>query len=370
MSRKVFLLLLTAVAASTALISAATGATAGDAEHSRDAVYTMSNSTAGNSVLQFNQSADGSLTAGASYPSGGLGTGAGLGNQGALIADGRHLFAVNAGSDDLSVFRVTRRGLRLVDRVPSGGIRPVSVTVHANLVYVLNAGSDNIAGFRLRRNGRLEGLFGSEQGLSGSGTAPAQIEFSKDGGILIVTEKATNNLVTFAIDEEGLPHDRTVIPSPGQTPFGFALGKDRQLFVSEAAGGAPNASSVTAWRIVRNGDLRVIDPSSATLQSAACWVVVTPDGRFAYVTNTGSGTISGFRIGGRGQLRLLNADGITATAGRAPIDLALSDDGRLLHVLNSTSHSIGTFRVLSDGQLEHVGDVEGLPPGSNGLAAF
>lgn len=88
-------------------------------------------------------------------------------------------------------------------------------------------------------------------------------------------------LVTFAIDHEGVVHDLTAIPSPGQTPFGFALGGGRQLFVSEAAGGAANASSVTSWRIAREGDPRLVDPNptKATLQFATCWVAVTPDGQ-------------------------------------------------------------------------------------------
>lgn len=332
-------------------------------------VYTASNATAGNEVLAFKQRRDGSLQPLGSIPTGGRGSGGGLGNQGAIASDGEHLFAVNAGSDDLSVFRVTRSGLRHVDTIASGGVRPISVTVHRDLVYVLNAGSDSIAGFRLNRHGTLRVLQGSEHSLSGTATDPAQIQFSADGDTLIVTEKATNNLVLFALGHRGVPVDRTIVPSLGQTPFGFALGKGRQVIVSEAAGGATNASSVSSYWLGRDGDLRVLDATDPTLQSAACWVVVTPDGRFAYVTNTGSGTVSGFRIVA-GRLVRLNRDGITATVGTAPIDMALSRDGRVLHVLNSGSRTIATFRILRGGQLERAGELAGLPAGANGLLAL
>lgn len=155
-----------------------------------DTVYTLSNDPSGNSVLAFEQRRNGKLVPGAEYPTGGLGTGGGLGNQGALATDGYFLFAVNAGSDDVSVFKIVRDGLELIDRIASGGVQPVSVTVDRDLLYVLNAGSDSIAGFVVNHDGTLSALAGSEQPLSGSGVGAAQIQFSRDGRSLIVTGNA------------------------------------------------------------------------------------------------------------------------------------------------------------------------------------
>lgn len=354
------------------LVPAHASAGSVDQRRGNDAVYTMSNAVDGNRVLQFTQSGNGTLTAAAQYPTGGLGTGSGLGNQGALASDGEFLFVVNAGSDDLSVFRIRANDLQLVDRIGSGGVQPVSVTVDRDLVYVLNAGSDSIAGFTVHSNGRLHALPGSERGLSGTGAGGAQIQFSQDGRTLIVTEKATNNLVTFSLNRDGVPVERQVFPSPGQTPFGFALARGRQLLVSEAAGGAANASSVTSWRIRRDGSLDVLDAAVPTHQSAACWVAITPDGRFAYTTNTASGNLSGFRVFGSGRLALLNANGVTAStgAGSAPIDLTFSGQGEYLHVLSSGSQSITTYAVRHRGRLAPVGEVSGLPAGANGLISF
>jgi 6-phosphogluconolactonase len=337
------------------------------------AVYTMSNAPDHNAVLIFDRLSDGRLVLAGAVGTGGSGTGAGLGNQGGLVLSGNEkwLLVVNAGSDSISVLEVRRRGLRLVEVQPSGGIRPVSVTEHRGLVYVLNAGSDSIAGFVLGRDGRLRPLGGSARPLSGAATDPAQVEFTPHGEALVVTEKATNKIVTFEIGTHGLPGDARVLDSNGQTPFGFAFGKRDQLFVSEAFGGAENASATSSYEIDRQGVLTTISLSVGTNQTANCWVVVTPNGRFAYVTNTGSGSISGYAIDFDGTIELLDADGRTAVTGdgSAPIDLALTDSGRFLYSLNSGTNTIGAFRVHSDGSLTRLPFTGGLPSGANGLAA-
>jgi len=73
-----------------------------------------------------------------------------------LSADHRWSFAVNAGSNEVSVFRVLPGGLGLVDKVDSGGAFPVSLAPFHDLLYVLNAGtSPNIIGFSLDHRGHL-----------------------------------------------------------------------------------------------------------------------------------------------------------------------------------------------------------------------
>lgn len=337
------------------------------------AVYTMSNGSDRNAILIFDRLPDGRLVRAGTVGTGGTGTGAGLGNQGGLVLSGNEkwLLAVNAGSNSISVLEVRRRGLRLVEAQPSGGVRPVSVTEHRGLVYVLNAGSDSIAGFTLGRDGRLRPLVGSERPLSGAATDPAQIGFTPDGDVLVVTEKASNKIVTFRIGRHRLPGEGRPQDSNGPTPFGFAFGKRDQLFVSEAFGGAENASATSSYDIDPHGMLTTISASVGTNQTAACWVVVTPNGRFAYVTNTGSGSISGYAIDFDGTLQLLDDDGRTASTGdgSAPIDMALTDNGRFLYSLNSGTNTIGAFRVHSNGSLTPLPFTGGLPSGANGLAA-
>jgi len=142
------------------------------------AVYTISNQVTGNAVVVFARAGDGTLTPAGSFGTGGTGTGASLGSQGAvtLSDDGRLLFAVNAGSNDVSVFRVGSQELSLLSRTASGGTQPISVTVHRNVVYVLNAGgAGNITGFTIEHDGELAAIAGSTQSLSSATAGPAEV---------------------------------------------------------------------------------------------------------------------------------------------------------------------------------------------------
>jgi 6-phosphogluconolactonase (cycloisomerase 2 family) len=343
-------------------------------EAASGAVYTLSNAAGGNEVLAFTQGKDGTLSPAGAFATGGAGAGAGLGSQGALVMskDGKWLLAVNAGSNDISVFAVEEDGLELVDVEPSGGVMPISVTIHKNLVYVLNAGgSGNISGFSLSKKGILSLIPNSTLPLSngGAGAAPgpAQIEFSPDGSQLVVTEKASNLIDTYAVNKRGLAEGPSVHPSAGQTPFGFAFNRSGVLVVSEAFGGAPDASAASSY-FAGNGALELISASVPTHQTAACWVVITQNGKYAYTTNTGSGSISSFEIGKEGSLTLLEAQAGFTGDGSTPIDAALTRNSRILYVLASGTDQIAAFQVGADGSLEALGSV-GVPDGSVGLAA-
>jgi 6-phosphogluconolactonase len=340
------------------------------------AVYTLSNSSSGNAVLVFSRAANGRLSPAGMFPTGGLGSGKGLGNQGALAIDegNRFLFAVNPASNSISVFRVKENSLEWIEADPSGGVFPISVTVSHGVLYVLNNGgaagsTDTIAGFSVSQDGHLMPIV-SGLALSGASVGPAQIGFDTDGDVLLVTEKSTNNLDVFSVDANGVASGPTVIPSAGKTPFGFAFGKRNQVFVSDAFGGAANAGAVSSYAVVGNS-LETITGVASDQQSAPCWVVLTNDGRFAYTTNTGSGTVSGYKIGFNGVLQLLNASGVTAStgAGSTPLDAAFSNDGRFLYVLTPGTNNIQGFSLRSDGSLTPLTQVTGSPSSASGLVA-
>jgi 6-phosphogluconolactonase len=190
------------------------------------ALFTMTNSATGNEVIVFERSSDGTLTQQGSYSTGGLGTGAGLGNQsGVILSQGRKFLLVcNAGSNDISIFEVRHGGLTLLDRTPSGGDTPISLAISGRLVYALNAGGDgNISGLVVKDNGQLRPIAGSNRPLSGSGTGPAQICFSNNGRVLVVTEKATNQILIYKVHHDGRASGPEVHASSGDTPFGFAF---------------------------------------------------------------------------------------------------------------------------------------------------
>lgn len=343
------------------------------------AVFVSTNSTdpvRGNEVVMYRAGADGTLTVAGRFPTGGLGSGNGLGSQGALILsnNGRWLFVVNAGSNEITVFAVKPAGLVFSDKVASGGVRPISLTVRKNLVYVLNAGDPgNIAGFQLGSNGKLTPLVNSARPLSNNGSgvapAPAQVSFTPDGNNLVVTEKASNLIDTYTVDRNGLATGPVTHPSSGTTPFGFAFAKDDALIVSEAFGGAVNGSAVSSYQ-VEGADLRLVSGSVGTGQTAACWIAVSNNGKFAYSTNAGSASVSAYQVGKDGALTLLNGRAGDTGAGTGPTDPATSHNGRYLYVLSPRTQTVVGFAIQADGSLSGIGTVGGLPVGSVGIAAW
>ena len=338
-------------------------------------VYTLSNEVAGNAVLAFDRAPDGHLTPRAAYPTGGSGNGAGLGSQGALTLsyDGHWLFAVNAGSNSVSVFEVVPSGLMLRDVEPSLGTMPTSVSQRESYVFVLNATAPtNIAGFALSNNGQLTPIPGALRPLSAETTAPAQVSIGPGAQQVFVTERATNLIDLFPIQAGGALGVPTFVPSLGMTPFGFEFGKQGTLIVSEAFGGAVNASAVSSYKLGGLGVINNVSPSVPTTETAACWIAITRNGRYAYATNTGSGTVTGYRINvASGALQILNTDGITGDLGLGtnPLDEALSIDSRYLYVISPNTNEIATLRVRNDGSLEKLPSVFGLPSSARGLAA-
>ena len=339
-------------------------------------VFTSTNDAGGNAVLVYKRAADGALTAAGSFATGGAGTGSGLGSQGAIAVTGdrgRRLFVVNAGSNSISELAVNDGGLTLLHSVSSGGVDPVSLAVSDHLLYVLNEGAPGspgtITGFRVGDEG-LSPIADSTRPLSAASVSAPQISFDPSGNVLVVTEKATNLIDTYTIGRNGRARGPSSHASAGQTPFGFAFDRRGDLVVSDAFGGAANAGALSSYEVSEHGSLAPISGPIADNQSAPCWVVTTADSRFAYTSNTGSGTISSYAIGRHGGLTLLAADAGSTGSGSAPIDIALSRHSRYLYALGSGSHSIAGFRVESDGSLTPLaGGPTGLPAATTGLLA-
>jgi len=346
------------------------------------AVYVLTNQI-DNAVAVFNRTANGILTPAGEFPTGGAGDPVPQGmdpatdplaSQGALILSqgNQFLFAVNAGSNQISVLRVSSAGLDLIDVVDSGGVRPISVALHENLLYVLNeGGTPNITGFTVGEDGTLTPLPDSTQPLIGGTAAdPAQISFNPDGTLLAVTEKAGNRIDTYTIDENGLPSAPIDNASNGMTPFGFAFNNPGFLVVSEAFGGTPNGSAASSYSAGEDGTLNVISGSVPNSQTASCWVVVTNDGHSAFVSNTGSGIISSYGLTSNdGTLSLINSVAGNTGAGSAPIDMALNVSSHFLYVLAGGLQSVVSFRVEHDGSLTMIDTDGGLPLGAQGIAA-
>ncbi len=352
------------------------------------AIYAMTNDASNNQVVVLARGSDGRLTPAGSFPTGGTGSGTFENSANGLIlgeqspnnlnGSNKYLYATNAGSDDITVFRTTHDGLEITDREPSGGDHPISVTVHDNTLYVLNGGASNcsggaptISGFRISPRGELTPIPGSTRPVSGGANSGcAQISFTKDGGVLVVTQRQADKIDTYLVDKgTGLASGPIVNETTGVGPFGFSFTQRGQLLTTENFGAVPLQGGAASYEVGRDGVLAPLGPTTRNGRSDTCWLVNTDDGRYAYTTNFQSGDISSFRVEPDGTLILLNPT--AAIIGIGASDEALSGNSRYLYARNAVQGTISVFEVENDGSLTRVQDILALPPGGAaiGLAA-
>ena len=376
----------------TMLFAPGSHASAKTANDSDGYVYVLNNNPVGsNSISVYSREEDGSLTYASTTSIGGVGSVLAFadGTQGSLIIthdEGTRLFAVDAGSNQISVVNVHNGHLSPVGVFSSHGAGPVSLSYHDGLLYVLNAANTStqaasVSGFRVDDEENLHYITGSTRPLSVAHPDPGQIQVDPSGRYLLVTEKLTNLLDVYRIHENGSLSAATPIPSVGAVPFGIAFNPTsrHQLVVTDATGGPNHTGGATSYRLA-DGTLNLINGPVFDFQLAPCWVVITADGRFAYTSNADSLTISGYSIAANGAITLLTPNGATATApaGTFPIEEALSRDSHFLYVLDSrlllTPPGPATllgYHINHDGSLTPVIDPANfvLPLSAIGLAA-
>jgi 6-phosphogluconolactonase (cycloisomerase 2 family) len=351
--------------AALAAFAAPASASSGHSFSHRDdngVVFVQNDNPAGNQVIAYDRERNGTLSQAGTYPTGGLGgvlTGSVVdhtASQGSLTYDERHglLYAVNAGSDTISVFLVRHDRLFLREVLPSGGSFPVSVTVHGDLVYVLNArNGGTVSGFRALFNVLIP-LRGSTRPLGLDAAAapeflnsPGQVAFSPSGSQLLVTTKANGSAIdVFGVRWDGRLSAAPVVNSePGAVPFAVSFDSAGHLVVTEAG-----VNSVGTFTLASNGTVTPIDVKP-TGGMATCWIV-NVNGLF-YVSNAGSATVNGFASSGSGALTPLT---VTSTDGGS-VDAAASPDGRTLYVQTGAAGIVDEFHVNHDGSLTEIGSV-------------
>jgi 6-phosphogluconolactonase len=408
-------LLLGVVAAVFAVAPAAAGAKGDDGPSAGDsstgAVYTATNGPAGNEVVAFSRHADGTLTPLQTISTQGLGTAAQppfgfpiVDSSGSinLTRDGRLLFVVNSGDNSVTSFRVGPGGwLTFADRAPSGGVLPISLTSNeeGDVLYALNEFTGSIQGFHVSRNGQLSWIDGSNQSLNpgGGSTVAGAIGFAHDDHVLVVTLRgagANGVLNTFQMHHD-VAGPAQVFDSPAANPFGFAAQGHDNIILSHAGpvgdGNPFNFANftgfVSSFRVSGSGALSQNDfqlSSPAPNARAACWVAVTDDQQYAFVTNTlsstqvgsGDGAVTRFAVSDTGKLTFLGrSDTVTGFTS----DEALSSHSSYLYTVVASIilapagvHSaIAEFRVGPGGSLTFLGHTTiTLPPGLSGLAAY
>jgi 6-phosphogluconolactonase (cycloisomerase 2 family) len=351
---------------SAALATVAVGAFASPAfaknSHARHAVFVQTNAPSGNQVVAYDQNGDGTLTFARTYSTGGNGGALNgavvdrLASQGSLTFDAQHslLYAVNAGSNTVSVFNVDGDQLALREIVPSGGEFPVSVAVRGDLVYVLNArAGGSVSGFHVR-SGLLQPIPHSTRplGLDPAATpeftsTPGQVGFSPDGRQVIVTTKGNgSNVDVFRVRDHGLLTGAPVVNHlPGAVPFAFDFSSRGELVLSEAG---PNA--IASFSLRHDGDISPI-ASVATGQAATCWV--THIGSHFYSSNAGSASLTQVDASTRGDLSFVAK---TAT-GPGTVDATPSSNGAFLYAQTGGNGAVDALRVAPNGSLTPIGTV-------------
>ncbi len=339
--------------------------------------FVMSNNADKNQVIEFVHSSDGTVVTKETFDTQGRGTGGvndPLESQGSLTlsADHTFLFAANAGSGDVTVFRVVGGQLILVDKEPSGGGNPVAIAESQNRLYVLNqGGAGSVVGFQVGSSGHLLPIANSTAFLSANAVGGSSISISPDGQTLAVVERLTNNIDTFHINPNGTLGPIVVNSSAGAGAFSGRFAPDGKLIVSETGS---TISAISSYTVNSNGNLSAVTQSLTTNGEANCWNAITPNGAFVYASNAGSSTISGFSIGQSGALTALTSSSVVASnpANATNLDITTSGDGKFVYSLNARVGTVGVFAVQSNGTLTEVGEIPGFTAavGFNGIAAL
>jgi 6-phosphogluconolactonase (cycloisomerase 2 family) len=325
------------------------------------AVFVQTDNLAGNQVVAYERAGNGTLTQAGVYATGGLGGQLEgsvvdhLASQGSLAYDaqGGLLYAVNAGSDTISVFAVFGDRLALRQVLSSGGSFPVSVAVHGNLVYVLNGEDGGSLQGYVSAFGHLYPIPGSARALGLNPTAspqftntPGEVAFSPNGSQLIVTTKESgSDIDVFRVFGFGQISPTPVVNSePGTVPFAVTFDHEGNLVVAEAAG------ALASFRLNGDGTVTQLD-SVATDQAATCWVAAA--GSYFYASNAGSGSLSDFQSGFGGALTLLG----DTTTNAGTVDATVSSDARFVYVQTGAAGIVDEFAIGAQGALSEIGSV-------------
>jgi 6-phosphogluconolactonase len=346
----------------------------------QETVFVMSNNTERNQVIAFERRDDGSYFEQNRFDT--LGRGSGgvndpLESQGSLTLSPDHtlLFAANAGSGDITVFRVQGKRLFAIDKEPSGGSQPVSIAQWGNTVYVLNSGgAGSVVAFHVSRSGQLQRIANATAFLSANATGGGSVSVSPDGQTVAVVERIANNIDTFHVNSDGTLGTAVVNPSPGEGAFSARYAPDGKLIVSETGPASePAGSAISSYTVQANGTLVAVSQSVPTDGGANCWNAISPDGTHVYASNAGSSDIAGFTVSSAGALTPIAGTIVGANpAGSTNLDITVSGDGKFLYSLNGEVGTVGDFAIQPNGTLVEVTEIQGLPAaaGFNGIAAL
>lgn len=309
---------------------------------------------------------------------GGEGGGGGFGGTGGTLGGlgtTSILYVANNGSDTVSGYSINATSGTLV-AIPGSpfanvfGPSAIAVSSNGFFAYVTNGRTSTVAAFRVSTEGALLSVptTPSRPNPAPVEAAPGPLAISPDTKHVYVANSGTDKVTAFDIESSGA---LTVIPHTADNPNPVSVkGADPTAIAITQSGKflyvANNGSNdVTAFVIEATGRLTPIAPSGAnanpvkTSATAPKGMVISPNGSFLYVANSGSHSVTAFQIGATGLLTLVPAAGSTTnpiptgTGGTTPNSLTISSDGRFLYSANGGG-TISTFTIGGDGLLTLV----------------
>ncbi|MES2016218.1 MAG: beta-propeller fold lactonase family protein [Pseudomonadota bacterium] len=329
-------------------------------------LYAQTNETV-NTVVHMIRKADGSISVKNRTASGGAGlnglrpgaASAGpnsLGSQNSVIisADKTLLFAVNGGDASVSVFAIDQLtgDLTLKKSTKLLGSTPSSLAYRNGFLYVMfQSGANQVGAYAVQADGALSQL--SLQNLPLAGVTPTQVVISPDGNFVVVSAGVgANVVVAYPMNKDGSLG--SPVSNSVTTPFAGAFAAASIYLSSDISGRA-----LASYSFNNAGVLKLIG-SVISGEAAPCWLVVTPDGKYAYVGN-GAGTVSSYAVAAAGALSLLQAKaatepGVLPGVNSVSGDSWISADGKFLYADYLGADKVVAYSIGADGSIAKLNE--------------
>jgi 6-phosphogluconolactonase len=264
--------------------------------------------------------------------------------------------SVEASVTSLAVDRVSG-ALRVLNTVDSGGGGATHIAVDApsRTLFVANYGTGQVSWLPILADGRLgmpmsvQSTFGTGPHERQDGPHPHGVEVDPSHRYVLVSDLGADRTFVFRFDPAtrqmtpGRPAFTAVAPGAGPRLLTFHP-KGRLLFVLTQM----TAELVTyRWDAARGRmtHLTTIPTETPLFKGAVSGanLAVSQDGRFVYVSNRGSNSLSAYALTARnGQLREIQR---ISSQGALPMSFSIHPGGRWMLVANNGSNAIAVFAV-------------------------
>lgn len=244
-----------------------------------------------------------------------------------LDRQGRFLLAASYDSGVVHVYRLGTGGKVMtpfVTEVQTGHAAHSVITDATNgSVYVGVLGRDRVLQLALHQDGRLtptERGFAATEAKGGA----RHVIMSPDNRFLYNIGEMNGTVTQFARQPDGALHKVAEYPSAVAAKYGLQHGVERTASYSD--------TTPRIW---------------------AADIKITPDGRFLYVTERTSSTVTGYQVDAEGRLRLINSWPVE----KQPRGIAVTPDGRWLIVSGEKSAVTGSYAIdRESGELQRVAE--------------